>query len=358
MYIRLTEPAINDVSRAGETEANPDSRQRGKRMTVGTPSVCVIIPAWNAAATIDRAVRSALMQPEVAEVIVVDDCSTDDTAAVAEACVDKGGRLHVLRQVRNQGPAAARNRAIAQARADFIALLDSDDFLLPGRFAPLLAIEGWDMIADNIVFVRDDAIERFDAGRIADFDSVPERIDLENFINGNVSRPGHPRAELGFAKPVMRRAFMARHGLSYDETLRLGEDYALYLRMLALGAEFMRVRRCGYVAVERANSLSGGHTAADLGALLAFDRAFAATTTLAPGARAALERHIRQLRIKAGYRSFLDTKRAAGLAEAMALVMQELDMVPGIAAALLRDKLPLAAQTPAPPAGEVRYLFA
>lgn len=317
----------------------------------------IIIPAWNAAPTIARAVRSALAQPEVGEVIVVDDCSTDVTVEHALACDDGSGRLEIVRQPRNQGPAAARNLAIARSRADFIALLDADDFLLPGRFAPLLAIDGWDMIADNIVFVRDVAVETFDPARIARFDAVPMGIDLATFIDGNVSQPGRPRAELGFAKPVMRRAFIEKHGLRYDEALRLGEDYALYARMLALGGVFLRIRRCGYVAVERADSLSGRHATADLAALLAFDRAFAQSATLLPEVRAALARHSRQLAIKLGHRSFLDTKRARGLSRALIEALQDVGTLPAIAAALLRDKLSPTPQVPATTIEEPRYLF-
>jgi succinoglycan biosynthesis protein ExoU len=367
-YIRLTEPAINDVSRVDDANTSHD-QARGQRaewgnqrcggcVTSGKASVCVIIPAWNAASTIARAVRSALGQPEAVEVIVVDDCSTDATASVATTCDDGSGRLQILRQPHNQGPAAARNLAISRSRSDFIALLDADDFLLPARFAPLLAIGGWDMITDNIVFVRDDGVGAFDASQIAQFDTVPEQIELEAFIDGNISRPGHPRAEMGFAKPVMRRAFIEKHQLGYDESLRLGEDYALYVQMMALGAVFLRVRRCGYVAVERVDSLSGRHSAADLAALLAFDRAFAQTATLTPGARAALDRLIRHLTIKLGYRAFLDKKRASGLVPAVAEALSDVESLPGIAASLLRDKLPTARRTSPAASREPRYLFA
>ena len=326
-------------------------------MTTDRSSVCVIIPAWNASATIARAVRSAMAQPDVSEVIVVDDYSSDDTGKIATACDDGSGRLSVVRQPYNQGPAAARNHAIARSRADFIAVLDADDYLLPNRFVPLLVIDGWDLIADNIVFVPDMAADAFDARTIAPFDVVPQRIDLPGFIDGNLSRPGRSRAEMGFAKPVMRRAFIEKYRLGYDESLRLGEDYALYAKALALGAVFLRVRRCGYVAIERADSLSGRHATADLSALLAFDRAFAQTACLSPAAHASLDRHMRQLAIKVGHRVFLDTKRAHGLARATTEAIKQAGTLPGIATAILRDKLMSARQPPAHLAREPRYLF-
>lgn len=327
-------------------------------LIAGDADVSVIIPAWNAATTIARAINSALVQPHVREVIVIDDCSTDETADVAMGCDDGSARLRVLRQASNQGPSAARNRAISESSADFIAVLDADDFLLPGRFAPLLAITGWDMIADNMVFVPEAAVDSFDEGRIATFDAQPEPIDLAGFIDGNVSTPGRPRAELGFAKPVIRRAFLERHGLRYDEGLRLGEDYALYARILALRGVLIRVRRCGYVAVERANSLSGNHATGDLAALLAFDRMLAQSAELSPEARAALERHARQLAVKVGHRAFLDAKRSKGLRQATALALEDAATLPGIVAAILRDKLTPPRHATSGPNWEPRYLFA
>jgi len=88
------------------------------------PTVSVVIAAYNAAATIHEAIESAAHQsyPPV-EVIVVDDGSTDGTAAVAEA---SGLASAVLRQ-RNQGPSRARNTGIEVATGAWIALLDADD---------------------------------------------------------------------------------------------------------------------------------------------------------------------------------------------------------------------------------------
>ncbi len=89
------------------------------------PQIAVIIAAYNAAATLERAVRSALAQPETAEVCVVDDASTDEMPAIAQRLASMDARVHVLRQPRNAGPAAARNAALAATDAPWIAILDS-----------------------------------------------------------------------------------------------------------------------------------------------------------------------------------------------------------------------------------------
>jgi len=320
-------------------------------MPTDLPHVSVIIAAWNAEATIGRAIASALIQREVSAVIVVDDGSTDGTAAVARAADDGSRRVRVVALAGNQGPAAARNAGFAASTAPFLAVLDADDFFLPDRFGAMFAVSGWDAIADNIAFVTDDSLSDFRAADIGVFDALPLPLTFADFVSRNISRRGHARRELGFAKPVIRRAFLDESGLRYDETLRLGEDYALYTSMLARGAQFVTISRCGYVAVERAASLSGQHRTADLVALLAYDRTLEAMPALAAVDRAAVHRHRMHLAAKVQHRRFLDTKRDKGLAGAIAAT--DLSALPGVFRAIARDKL-----VPAPArAAGVAYLF-
>lgn len=92
------------------------------------PMVSVVVPTRNRATLLPRAVESAFAAGTDVEVIVVDDASTDDTAAVC-------GRLAAIRYVRleiSQGPAGARNAGIRASSAEFISFLDDDDVRLPG----------------------------------------------------------------------------------------------------------------------------------------------------------------------------------------------------------------------------------
>ena len=95
--------------------------------------ITIIIPCFNAAAFVGAAVESALNQtwPNI-EVIIVDDGSTDGSADVIEK--QFGHRVRFIRQ-ENRGAAAARNRALSEARGDFIQYLDADDLLAPEKVA-------------------------------------------------------------------------------------------------------------------------------------------------------------------------------------------------------------------------------
>ena len=97
---------------------------------IAIPEVSVIIPAYNAGRTIDAALQSVFAQTfRSFEVIVVDDGSTDDTAARLARWAD---RVTCLRQS-NRGPAHARNQALRVASGELIAFLDADDVWLPRK---------------------------------------------------------------------------------------------------------------------------------------------------------------------------------------------------------------------------------
>ena len=324
-------------------------------------TVCVVIAAYNAQATIERAVRSALRAGHVAEVIVVDDFSSDATREKVLACDDGTGRLTLLASEANGGPAAARNRALETATSPLVAILDADDFFLPDRFATLLDGNDWDLVADNIVFIHPDQAASFEA--VEPFRPRPRFLDLAAFIDGNISRRGKRRGEIGFLKPVMRRSFLDEHRLRYRETLRLGEDYELYTRALAHGARYKVVHSCGYVAVERPDSLSGKHQTADLLRLLEADEAILHSLKLDEDAKRAIVRHAQQIRTKYEHRRFLDIKREQGLLTAGRHAVGNTRYLPAIAGAILADKLDAVAdggrrKSAATQKFEPRYLFA
>lgn len=99
-----------------------------------TPSLSVIIPTYNRERVLARALDSVLAQTfESYEVLVVDDESKDGTSGMVAEYAGRDSRIRYLRQPQNGGVSAARNRGIREARAEFIAFLDSDDEWLPTK---------------------------------------------------------------------------------------------------------------------------------------------------------------------------------------------------------------------------------
>jgi len=99
-----------------------------------TPRCSVILPTYNRARTLPRAVASVLSQDmQDFELIIVDDCSTDGTSDWLATLHDP--RVRVARSRANQGPSAARNTGMTMASAPVLAFLDSDDVYLPNRLS-------------------------------------------------------------------------------------------------------------------------------------------------------------------------------------------------------------------------------
>ena len=104
------------------------------------PLLSVIVPAWQSAATIERAITSALDgAPVDVECVVVDDGSTDGTADVVAGLAAADPRIRLIPSVVNAGVSAARNLALAEVGGRWLLFLDADDQLAPGAVAALLA---------------------------------------------------------------------------------------------------------------------------------------------------------------------------------------------------------------------------
>lgn len=249
-------------------------------------ATAILIAAYNAEATLARAVASALAEPETAEVCIVDDASSDGTLALARTLADRDQRVSVLATERNAGPAAARNRAVAHTVSPWLTVLDADDYFLPGRLAALHAHSGAaDFIGDALMRTTEQKPPAWTPRPLS-----PQPLTLSEFLLGNLGRT-HGALDLGFLKPLMRRSFLAEYSLRYREDMRLGEDYDLYARALALGARFFVCGEAGYASVERSGSLSKEHSEDDLQRLRDSDEGIAELRALSTDEADALRRH-------------------------------------------------------------------
>lgn len=321
-------------------------------------SVCVIIAAYNAEATLLRAIGSALAEAETAEVIVVDDASTDQTSVIAHTAAARDGRVKLITMKTNKGPGAARNAALEMAQAPFVAVLDSDDIFLPGRLRQLIACGEGEIIADNIAFVTAHTLGALDGQDWSGLPTAFEPLDAAQFVQGNLHQPGVARGELGFLKPLLSRAFLEQHGLRYDPALRLGEDYDLYVRMLLAGARMHLTRRPGYGAMVRDGSLSASHEASDLAHLHGALDEHLRYDGVSGELQRAMRAHLRQVRDKRDHRIFLDLRRAKGAWAALRYALHSPRRFWTIGARILRDKLKLSTtDNDAVPASGVRLLL-
>jgi len=198
-------------------------------MIENDPLVSVIMPAYNAKLYIEEAIRSVLDQdyPNI-ELIVIDDGSSDGTAELAESL---GERVRVIRQI-NGGPAAARNKGIADARGELIAFLDADDLWLPGKVSAQVRY-----LAEHpdvgLVYGK---FIRWDGRSDGSFPPPPVRQNDQGSTTLVAEHSGRIYRELLFDNIVHIITAMVRKSVfetvgCFDEHLRTGEDYDLWLRV-------------------------------------------------------------------------------------------------------------------------------
>jgi succinoglycan biosynthesis protein ExoO len=281
------------------------------------PAVSLVMANFNGARHLAEAVASAQRQILTDwELILVDDASTDDSVAIAEALAQSDPRIRILAQARNRGPAAARNRALAAARGAWIAVVDSDDVMLPGRLERLLALaeaEGVEIVADDQLICGPDLglgkpfMGKAMARRLA-------RVDLKTFID--TSRPYSRRPDLGFLKPLIRRDLIDRSGARYDEGLRIGEDFHFLAALMAAGGRLALTSEPLYLYRKHVASISHRFTPEILAALIAADRDFLAVLT-DPAAARAMHRRIEGLKSWAVHEQVMAEAKAGRWLEAV-----------------------------------------
>jgi glycosyltransferase involved in cell wall biosynthesis len=254
-------------------DLHPAARASGPPPTDPLP-VSVVIPAYNRERLIERALRSVAAQRPArpAEVVVVDDASTDQTAATAERM---GAR--VVRLGRNGGAAAARNAGIEAASHPWIALLDSDDEWLPHLLASLWPLRGDHvLVTGSSLNVGDDPA----ADRIG---GAPVRTPVVLRSPRALVFPHNFIASSGVI--VRRDAILAAGG--YRTDLRYAEDFDLWLRVLEAGTGLVSP---AVVAIYHVHS---GQKSRDVDAPRAAQRSAIASRTASPWwSSALLERRI------------------------------------------------------------------
>jgi tetratricopeptide (TPR) repeat protein len=217
------------------------SRAEHKRPSVA--SVAVIIPTYNRSHLVARAVESVLAQTRPAdEIIVVDDGSSDSTAAIVS-----GYPSVRLIQQSNSGLASARNAGILATQCEWVALLDDDDWFAPDMLEKLEEAAAAETGVDLIY-------------------AATYRVDHQGRIIGRNLRghrpPAAPLAALAIENFILcsavcvRRRTLLDAGL-FDPSVRLCEDQDLWLRVAALGARFAYISQPLAYITKQTTTMSG-----------------------------------------------------------------------------------------------------
>ncbi len=225
-------------------------------MTKPDASVTVLIAAYNAEAFISRAIESALLQTlPAAEILIVDDASTDGTANFIESLAADNPKIRLLRLEKNGGPSAARNAGIDAAIGDWIAVLDADDAFYPDRLADMVQTglnENADIVLDNFSYY-DVASNSIWPPSLKVYDAI-ETIGVETYVEK--ARPYNAETDYGLLKPLFKKSFLNQHNLRYPVFSRHGEDFLFMVSALLESAKCVLTRKAGYIYTSRASGFS------------------------------------------------------------------------------------------------------
>ena len=183
-------------------------------------SISVVIPCFNSATTIERALRSVEHQTtKPHEVLVVDDASSDNTVSVVEQYAQTSSlNIRVIKQSVNGGPSVARNAAWNVATGDFLAFLDADDQWHPQTLETQLNT----MLANPTIVMsfHDHLFGSSEHFETLPFAPVTSQVTLRNYLLRN--RSATPTV-------MLRTALTER----FSNTKRYAEDYLLWMTILA-----------------------------------------------------------------------------------------------------------------------------
>lgn len=185
------------------------------------PVCSVIIPAYNHARFLRDCVASVQGQTlRNIEILVVDDASRDDTPAIMAELCQGDSRIRYIPLSENQGVAAARNRGVQEARAEWIALLDSDDLWLPKKLEKQLLLQ--QASGAELIYTAAACIAEGNSPTGRCF-YVPSTVSYDSLLGGNC---------IVCSSVLVKKHWLLRYPMTHS---RLHEDYLCWLRLLKGG---------------------------------------------------------------------------------------------------------------------------
>jgi len=225
-------------------------------------NVSVIIAAYNADKTIIKCVESAIAQKNViVEVIVIDDCSSDNTYQTAIALQNKHPNITVLKNKKNSGPSFSRNQGILLAKYEWIAILDADDFVNENRLHLMIEYavkNNADICFDNINIITSHKNNHITENELI---TKNHKHLLEGYWNiqmyTDLNKPYISSVLIGFLKPIFKKQFITKNKITYNERVRNSEDYLFVLEALIKNAKVVYLDQTMYQYTVLNTSLSG-----------------------------------------------------------------------------------------------------
>ncbi len=237
-------------NRAGPPSAQPHAIR---------PLITVVVPVHNDEKYIEAALQSIRLQSYPHwECIIVDDASDDASVQLIESAVGSDARFRLIRHEVNQGPGAARNTGLAEARGSHLAFLDADDLLLR------------ESLSDRVQAISERQPDPFLAGSFCAVRFGPEDVILDDLPDRrHVTQPDFvdfvsASGECPFTMiaPLVSTEVVRKAG-GFDESMRSGGvDWDLWYRILRNGWVFVPSRSLGAVYRQRGGGITRGKPAA------------------------------------------------------------------------------------------------
>lgn len=225
-------------------------------MNATDPYFSIIIPAYNVSAFIAECINSVLSQLDQRfEIIIIDDGSTDETAAIADGYAQQDPRIKVLRK-QNGGQSSARNLGIRSARGIYVYFLDADDYILDTTLSML----------SNFIAARDIDVVYFGGHSFLDpdpnhvLDRLP-RLNINESLSGSDFMVLSYPKSLFYAHPplcLIRRDFLIQSGIDFTEGF-IYEDEEFSYRLAIAAKSVISLNQFLFVYRIRGNSTTQGH---------------------------------------------------------------------------------------------------
>lgn len=193
---------------------------------MGNELVSIVMPAFNAAASISESIDSVLRQTyNDWELIIVNDCSCDSTLDIIRVYQEMEPRIVVLTNDKNLGVSKTRNRGVRESKGKWIAFLDSDDLWMPDKLEQQMRlIHDREIDGDESVLVYTGSAFMDNSGRLSDYRLVvPEEISYRELLKQNL---------ISCSSVLIRKELVLKYPMEHDD---MHEDYAVWLQILKDG---------------------------------------------------------------------------------------------------------------------------